>query len=93
MCVVWFFILQSELLSLFGGNVCYWVFEVAMCVVGSFRWQCVLLYVLCGKGFVKSFKWQSEFLVLLSVKENFGSLRCQSVLLGLLGGNVCCCRF
>ena len=51
---------QSELLGLLGGNVCCWVFQVAMCVlcykgavcvVCSFRWQSVLLYVLGGNVF------------------------------------------
>ena len=51
-------------------------------VVWTFRWQCLLLYVLVGKVscwvfwvamcVVVYFKWQSEFL-------------------GLLRGNVCCC--
>jgi len=31
-----------------GGNVCYWVFYVAMCVVGSFRRQYVLLGLIGG---------------------------------------------
>jgi len=35
-------------LGLLGGNVCGWVFYVAMCIVGSFRGQCVFLYVLGG---------------------------------------------
>jgi len=29
-------------------NVCCWVFDVPMCVVGSFRRQCVLLGLLGG---------------------------------------------
>jgi len=29
--------------------VCCWVFDVARCVVESFRWQCVLLGLLGGK--------------------------------------------
>ena len=34
---------ESELLGLLGGNVCCCMFQVAMCVVVCFRWQCVLL--------------------------------------------------
>jgi len=49
MCVVGSFRWQSELLGHVGGNVCCWVFEVAMCVVVCFRWQCVLLGPLDGK--------------------------------------------
>jgi len=45
MCVVGSFRWQCVLLGLLGGNVCCWVYEVAMCVT-SFRWQCVLLGLL-----------------------------------------------
>jgi len=31
-----------------GGNVWCWVFLVAMCVVGSFRWQSEFLCLLGG---------------------------------------------
>jgi len=59
--------------------VLLYVLEV-MCVVGCFRWQCVLLYVLCGKR---------ELLGLLRCKVSVGSFRLQCVLLGLSGGSVC----
>jgi len=32
-----------------GGNVCFWVFYVAIWVVECFRWQCVL-YVYRWQG-------------------------------------------
>jgi len=55
-----------------------------MFVVGSFGWQCVLLYVLGGKVNC----WILEVAMCVS-----GSFRWQCVVLRLLGGNVCCCMF
>ena len=49
MCVVGSFRRQYVLLYVLGGNVCYFVFQVAMFVVRSFRWQCVLVGRLGGK--------------------------------------------
>jgi len=66
-------------LYVLSGNLCCWVFQVAMCIVGSFRWQCVLLgllgVILCC--------W--VFYVAICI---VGSFRRQCVLLGLLGGNM-----
>jgi len=36
------------LLYVLGGEVCCWVFEMAMCVVGSFRRQYVFFGLLGG---------------------------------------------
>jgi len=36
-------------LYVLGGNVCWFVVKVAMCFVGSFRWQCVFLSLLGGQ--------------------------------------------
>ena len=46
MCVPRSFRWQSGFLYVSGGKVSCWVFYVAMCVVGSFRCQCVLLCLL-----------------------------------------------
>jgi len=73
-----------------------------MCVVGSFMWQCVLLYVLGGNVchmfevamccffFLRGKMSCWVFLVAVCV---VGSLNWECVLLGLLCGNVCCCMF
>jgi len=46
MCVAGCFMWQYVLLCLLGGNACWCMFHVAMCVVRSFRSQCVLLGLL-----------------------------------------------
>jgi len=55
-----------------------------MCVVGSFRWQCVLL------GFLGDNVGFCMFQVAMCLD---GSFRWQCVLFGLLGGNICCFMF
>jgi len=48
MCGVGSFRWDCVLLGSLGGNVCCWVFEVAMCVFVCFKWQCVVLGLLVG---------------------------------------------
>jgi len=45
MYVVVCFWWQCELLGVLSGNVYCWVFQLAMCVPRSFRWQCVVFLV------------------------------------------------
>jgi len=72
------------LLGLFGGNVCCWFFEVAMCGVLSFKWQCVWLGLL---------GWQSLFSDLLGSNVCWVCYVAICVVLGLLVCNVCCWVF
>ena len=58
-------------------------FEVAVCGVGCFRWQCVMYF----------FRWQRELLDLLSGYVFVGSFRWQRELFSLSGGKVSCCMF
>ena len=89
---------QIEFLGLLGVNVCCWVFYVAICIVGSFSWQCVL-YVsagnVCSWVFyvaicVICFRRQCVLMVFYVSMCVVGTFRWQCVLMGLLGGNVCC---
>jgi len=64
--------------------VCFCMFSVLMCVVGSFRWESELLGLLGGNVYC----W--IFYVAICI---VGSFRWQCVLLVLLGGNVWCCMF
>jgi len=45
------------LLGLLGAIVCCWVFDVTICIAGSFTWQYVLLYVLGAMSVVVCSRW------------------------------------
>jgi len=72
---------------------------MVICVVGSLRWQCVLLRLLGGNvccwvlyveiRIVGSFRWQY---VLYVLDSNVGCsiFMCQCVLMYVKDGNVCC---
>jgi len=70
-CVIGSFRWQSELWYVVGGNVCCCMFQVAICIFGSFRcnvYCCVLYMVMCVVG---TFRWQCVLLVLL-----YGKVSC-----------------
>jgi len=79
--------------GILGVNLCCWVFYVAICIVGSFRRQCVLLGLLGGNMCLHALSGNVCCWVFDVGMCAVGSFRWQNELVGLFGGNMYCWVF